>query len=220
MNHRHQAIRLKTAKGRPISSTKWLNRQLNDPYVERSKREGYVSRAAYKLLEIDSKFNLLDKDMTVVDLGASPGSWTQILDRLGIKNIIAVDLKPLEIATNACFIQGDFREVSVVNAVLSQLNERKVHVVLSDMAHNSTGNKTLDHTCIIALCEAAFEFAKGVLVNGGTLVVKVIQGGEETKLVNQMKKHFGSVKFFKPQASRKDSSEIYIVASHYGQAKG
>ena len=215
--HRHKAVRLKTAKGRTVSSTKWLSRQLNDPYVERSKKEGYVSRAAYKLLEIDSKFHILDKDMTVVDLGASPGSWTQILDRRGIKNIIAVDLKPLEIETGACFIQGDFREASVVNAVLSQLNGLRAHAVLSDMAHNATGNKTLDHACMIALCEAALEFSKTALVRGGSLVMKVIQGGEETKLASEMKKHFGSVKFFKPQASRKDSSEIYIVASGYGQ---
>lgn len=215
MAYRNKAVRLRTSKGRSVSSTKWLNRQLNDPFVAQSKQDGYISRAAYKLIEINDKFSILSSDKNVIDLGASPGSWTQLLGRLGVKNIIAVDLKSLEVQTDAHFVQGDFRERIIVDEVLSKLGGRQADVVLSDMAHNASGNKVLDSACMSGLWDAAFEFAKLALKNGGTLVIKIIQNGYERELVNAMRKVFESVKFFKPQASRSDSSEIYVVALNY-----
>lgn len=215
MTYRNKAVRLKTSKGRSVSSTKWLNRQLNDPFVAQSKQDGYISRAAYKLIEINDKFNILSGDKIIIDLGASPGSWTQLLGRLGVKNIIAVDLKPLEIQTDAHFVQGDFRKRQVVDQVLSKLGGKQADAVLSDMAHNASGHKALDSACMSGLWDAAFEFAKLALKSGGTLVIKVIQNGYERDLVNAMRKVFEIVKFFKPQASRRDSSEIYVVALNY-----
>jgi 23S rRNA (uridine2552-2'-O)-methyltransferase len=212
LSYRGKAVRLKTAKGRKVSSTKWLNRQLNDPYVALSKKDGYISRAAYKLLEIDSQFHILRKDKAIVDLGASPGSWTQVLSKAKVGKVVAVDLKPLNINEPIEFILGDFQNEEIQAKVLSTLAGAKVDVVLSDMAPNITGCRVSDHAAILSLCESVLEFSKLVLVKGGSMVVKVMHGGGEKQLFDEIKKYFAQVKFFKPIASRKDSIEIYIVA--------
>ncbi len=205
-------MRLKTAKGRKTSSTKWLNRQLNDPYVALSKKDGYVSRAAYKILEIDSQFHILSKDTVVVDLGASPGSWTQVLVKAKVGKIIAVDLKPLNVSGATDFILGDFQNASIQAKVLSKLAGRSADVVLSDMAPSITGCRVSDHAAVLSLGESVLEFSKSVLAKGGSMVVKVMHGGGEKQLFDEIKKYFSHAKFFKPAASRKGSPEVYIVA--------
>ena len=222
--YRNKSTKVKTAKGRKISSTKWLQRQLNDPYAIQAKKEGYSSRAAYKLLEIDSKFHILGKNKIIIDLGAAPGSWTQIVSKTHPKKIIAVDLLPMQPSKKVQFVLGDFTNEDTIKKILSALGQSsstdlnttllstKADVILSDMAPNTSGHKNLDHLQIINLCEHVFEFAKEVLAKDGILVMKIFQGGQEKLLAEQLKKSFVQVKFFKPQASRKESSEIFLVA--------
>jgi len=211
--HRNKSIRVKTAKGRKTSSTQWLQRQLNDPYAIRAKKEGYSSRAAYKLLEIDSKFHILGKNKIVIDLGSTPGSWTEIVLKTHPKKIIAVDLLPMQKLEGAEFILGDFTDDDTIKKIFSALKEKsKADIILSDMAPNTSGHKDIDHVQIINLCEHAFEFAKEVLAKDGVLIMKIFQGGQEKNLAEQLKKSFTKVKFFKPQASRKGSTEMFLVA--------
>lgn len=203
--------RVKTAKGRRLSSTRWLERQLNDPYVLKAQEEGYRSRAAYKLKEIDDRYHFLKKGSRVVDLGATPGGWTQVAVERTQAKVISVDLVEMTPIPGAEFILGDFTEEETLQKILSVL-EGKVDVVLSDMAAPSTGHRKTDHLKIIGLVEIALDFAEQVLSPGGAFVAKVLVGGTEKELLNQLKQNFAKVSHVKPPASRKDSSEMYVVA--------
>ena len=213
---RNTKTRLKTAKGRRISSTLWLERQLNDPYVINSKKEGYRSRAAYKLIEINDKFNFLLKNQIVVDLGAAPGGWTQVAVKKnqGSGKVISIDLAAMEPIEGAVILQHDF----LTDAAIFELNTHisgKVNVVLSDMASSSCGHPGTDHIRIMMLCEAAFDFACTVLAPNGTFVAKILQGGTENNLLHSLKKSFKIVKHYKPPASRADSAESYVIATGF-----
>lgn len=206
-------IRLKTARGRTVSSQRWLMRQLNDPYVQQSKREGYRSRAAYKLIEINEKFKILKSGCTVVDLGAAPGGWTQVaLEKVGERGcVVGIDLTPVEPLGSAHLICGDFCDGDKMEELKAFL-KGPAHVVLSDMAASSTGHPGTDHLRIMALAEEAFLFAQEVLAPGGSFVAKVLQGGTEKELLQTLKTNFEKVSHFKPPASRSDSAEMYVVA--------
>lgn len=210
---RNKHTKVKTAKGRKPSSTRWLQRQLNDPYVARSKIEGYRSRAAFKLLELDDKFKFLQKDKWVVDLGSTPGGWTQVaVERVGEDKVIALDLQPMEPVPGAHFIEGDFLENEVAEQLETYLEGNKIDVVLSDMAASSSGHQATDHLRIMGLCEAALDFAIRNLAKDGCFIAKVLRGGAEHDLLNLLNQHFTKVRHFKPPASRKESTEIYVVA--------
>lgn len=217
-------IRVKTAKGRKLSSTLWLERQLNDPYVVRAKKEGYRGRAAYKILELDDKFRFLVPGARVVDLGCAPGGWCQVavarVNALGDKSgkrrgtVLGVDLQVVEPIAGAELHQLDFLEDGAEDKVKAWLGG-PADVVMSDMAAASSGHKGTDHLRIIALCEAAAEFAFDVLEVGGTFVAKVLAGGAENELQALLKKSFTKVANVKPPSSRADSSEKFVVASGY-----
>ncbi len=208
--------RVKTAKGRTISSTRWLERQLNDPFVAASRERGLRSRAAFKLEEIDDKYGFLKRGATVLDLGAAPGGWCQIAeDRVGEKGrVVGIDIQEMEPIGRVELMQLDFMGPDAVEKLLTLLGG-KVDVVLSDMAASSTGHKQTDHIRIMGLCEAALDFSYEVLKPGGTFCAKVLQGGTEHTLLRQMKEHFTSVRHVKPKASRSDSSEMYVLAMGY-----
>ncbi len=209
---RDLTVRVKSAKGRKLGSTLWLQRQLNDPYVIRAKREGYRSRAAYKIIEIDDKFHFLKPGKRVLDLGAAPGGWTQVaVARCGAGRVLGVDLKEIDAIEGAILTVKDFLEDDAP-AVIHALLGGKVDIVLSDMAPNASGQTAIDHLRIMSLCEAAVEFAFEVLAPGGVFVAKVLKGGTETHLLGKLKKQFETVKHTKPAASRKDSAESYVVA--------
>lgn len=216
-------VRVKTARGRTLASKNWLERQLNDPYVAAAKREGYRSRAAYKLLELDDRFHLLKPGMAVVDLGAAPGGWTQVavarVNASGAKpgprgRVLGVDLTAIEPISGATLMQLDFMAGDADKVVAAALGGL-VDVVLSDMASPATGHPPTDHIRIIALCDAAAEFARMVLAPGGAFVAKVLRGGTERKLLDQLKRDYAQVRHAKPPASRADSAEIYVVATGF-----
>jgi len=217
--HRRLKSRVKTAKGRKTSSTRWLQRQLNDPYVAAAKREGYRSRAAFKLIEIDDAYNLLRPGQCVVDLGSAPGGWSQVAARRvnGEKDgtVIALDLTEMEPIKGVEFLCLDFTEPQAVEMLIEKLAGRQVDVVLSDMAAPATGHRQTDHLRVIALCEAAFEFASQVLAPGGAFVCKVLQGGTEKALLTELKRGFKKVRHVKPAASRADSAEQYVLAEGF-----
>ena len=206
--------KIKTAKGRKISSIKWIERQLTDPYVMKAKKEGYRSRAAYKLLEIDEKAKLLKKGQSVIDLGAAPGGWCQVAAAKGC-NVVAIDLLEMDEIPNVAFFQMDFMEDDAPQVLVDALGGAGADVVLSDMAHNTVGHRNTDHTKIMILVEAAYDFAIEVLKPHGAFVAKVFQGGTETELLTRMKKDFKSVKHIKPPSSRKESPETYVVATGF-----
>ncbi len=201
---------VKTAKGRKSSSTQWLKRQLNDPYVREAELKGYRSRAAFKLLEMDEKLDFLRKGQVIVDLGAAPGGWSQIAAQRGAK-VVAIDLLEMDELPDVDFAQMDFTDDDAVEKLLAMLGGRKADCVLSDMAPNTIGHKQTDHIRIMALAEMAFDFAKDVLTPGGTFITKVRQGGAEGAFLKALKVHFKTVKHIKPPASRKDSAEMYVV---------
>ena len=207
--------RVKTAKGRKISSIKWLQRQLNDPYVIKAKAEGYRSRAAYKLLEIDEKAHILKKGQVVIDLGAAPGGWCQVASQKGCHPIIAIDLLPMDEIPGVTFFQMDFMGEEAPDVLIDALGGEGADVVISDIAHNTTGHQKTDHYKIMALVDAAYDFAVEVLKPHGTFVAKVFQGGTEADLLTRMKQDFKSVKHIKPPASRKESPETYVVATGF-----
>jgi len=207
------ATRLKTATGRSTSSQAWLNRQLNDPYVAAAQKEGYRSRAAYKLVQLDERFKLMKPGDRVVDLGAAPGGWTQVaVHRVG-KNgsVLGVDINEMDPVPGATVIQLDFLSEGADRKVMDMLGG-PVDVVLSDMAAPATGHRQTDHIRIMALCEIAIDFAERVLKPGGHFACKVLKGGTENHLLTKMKQLFAEVKHAKPDASRKDSAESYVVA--------
>ena len=212
---RDLAVRVKTGKGRKLSSKLWLERQLNDPYVARAKREGLRSRAAYKLSEIDDKARFLKKGSRVIDLGAAPGGWSQVAaKRVGAPNqgrVVAIDLLALDPLPGVEFTQLDFLASDAPDKLKAMLGGA-ADVVLSDMAANATGHRKTDHIKIVALVEAAAEFAREVLAPGGTFLAKVIQGGTEAALLAPLKRDFATVKHIKPAASRSDSAELYLLA--------
>ncbi|MBL6458783.1 RlmE family RNA methyltransferase [Belnapia sp. T6] len=208
------ATRLKTAKKRSIGSQRWLERQLNDPYVRAAQQQGLRSRAAFKLIELDERFHLLKPGMRVVDLGAAPGGWTQVVAQRGGSRIVALDLLPMDPLPGAIMLQGDFQEEAAERAVLEAL-DGQADLVLSDMAPNTTGHGATDHLRIIALAELALDFALKVLAPGGGFVAKVFQGGTEKDLLDQLKRNFATVRHGKPPASRKDSAELYVVATGF-----
>ncbi len=203
--------KIKTAKGRKISSIKWIERQLTDPYVAKAKKEGYRSRAAYKLIEIDEKTKILKKGHIVVDLGAAPGGWCQVAVAKGCA-VVAIDLLEMDEIPGVTFFQMDFMEDEAVDALTDALGGEKADVVMSDMAHNTVGHRNTDHTKIMLLVEAAYEYAIDILKPGGTFIAKVFQGGTEGELLARMKKDFKTVKHIKPPASRKESPETYVIA--------
>jgi 23S rRNA (uridine2552-2'-O)-methyltransferase len=211
--------KLKPSKQRTVSSRQWLTRQLNDPYVRRAKDEGYRSRAAYKLAEIDDKARFLKRGARVVDLGAAPGGWSQIAaERIGTKDgkgkVVAIDLLNIEAIPGVAFMQLDFL-VEEAPERLKEMLGGPADFVLSDMAGNTTGHRQTDHLKIVALVETAVEFACEVLAPGGTFLAKVIQGGTEHTLLAELKKSFASVKHVKPPASRADSAELYVLAQGF-----
>jgi 23S rRNA (uridine2552-2'-O)-methyltransferase len=211
--------KLKPSKQRTVSSRQWLTRQLNDPYVRRAKDEGYRSRAAYKLAEIDDKARFLKRGARVVDLGAAPGGWSQIAaERIGTKDgkgkVVAIDLLNIEAIPGVAFMQLDFLDEEAPERLKEMLGG-PADVVLSDMAGNTTGHRQTDHLKIVALVETAVEFACEVLAPGGTFLAKVIQGGTEHTLLAELKKSFASVKHVKPPASRADSAELYVLAQGF-----
>lgn len=217
---RAKKIRVKTAKGRRLSSTIWLERQLNDPYVQNAKKYGYRSRAAYKLKEINEKFKIIHPGDLIIDLGAAPGGWTQIALELSKSKkrhgtVIGVDLQEIEPIMNAEFLIGDFTEESLLQELKNLIGERKADCVLSDMAAASCGHPQTDHIRIMDLCEHAYLFAREHLKEGGNFVAKILRGGTEANLLKEIKKDFTAVKHFKPPASRKDSAEMYIIATGF-----
>jgi 23S rRNA (uridine2552-2'-O)-methyltransferase len=215
---RELKIRVKGGKNRKLSSKLWLDRQLNDPYVARAKREGMRSRAAYKLAEIDDKARFFKRGARVIDLGAAPGGWSQIAaKRVGAPQqgrVIAIDLLMMDPVPGVEFMQLDFLDPSAPETLKTMLGGR-ADVVLSDMAANATGHRKTDHIKIVALVEAAAEFAHEVLAPGGTFLAKVLQGGTEAALLGPLKRDFTTVKHVKPQASRSDSAELYLLATGF-----
>ncbi|MGQ3673275.1 RlmE family RNA methyltransferase [Xanthobacter sp. TB0136] len=212
-------VRVKTARGRTTSQQKWLQRQLNDPYVVRARREGWRSRAAFKLLEMDEKAHLLRRGMRVVDLGAAPGGWSQVAaKKIGLEEghgkIVGIDLLEMEPIPGVIFAQMDFLDNSAPARLLEML-DGPADLVMSDMAANATGHKKTDHLRIVALVELAVDFARQVLAPGGAFLAKVLQGGTEGELLTDLKRDFAVVKHIKPAASRADSSELYVLATGY-----
>lgn len=215
--------KVKTAKGRKGSSTRWLQRQLNDPYVAEARARGYRSRAAFKLLELDELFEILKPGKRIVDLGAAPGGWTQIIiekvkpaldEKEAVSNkgrVVALDINEMDHIQGATILHQDFLAPEAPD-ILKDILDGPADVVLSDMAAPATGHTPTDHMRIISLCELALEFAEEVLAPGGMFVAKVLQGGTEHQLLARMKKNFRTVKHAKPPASRTDSAEMYVVA--------
>lgn len=212
---------IKTAKGRKVSSTRWLERQLNDPFVALAKQKGYRSRASFKIMEIDDKFKIFKKGYKVLDLGSAPGGWSQVVSsKVGRDNILAVDILNMQQLSGVKFIQQDFLAPEAEKRILDEMDGEKYDVVMSDMAANTTGNKDIDHIRTSALVEEAFNFSLKVLKEGGSFIAKVFQGGTEPQLFKQMKQKFKTVKHFKPESSRKESVEMYVIAQGYrGQEK-
>ena len=203
-------------KSLKLSSRNWINRQINDEYVIKAKQMGYRSRAAFKILEIQEKYKILNNTSVVVDLGAAPGGWSQVISPL-CKKIIAVDLLQMNPLPNVEFIQGDFLDENCINIINEKLNNSKIDVILSDMAPNTCGIQKVDHLRIMNILEHVYEFAKITLNNGGTLVAKVFQGGAFNEINNKIKKDFKQVFNFKPKSSRKKSTELYIICKGFRQ---
>ncbi len=219
LGFRGKFVAVKTAKRRKTSSKEWLARQLNDPYVAKAKLDGYRSRSAYKLLEINEKFNLLKPGMKLVDLGAAPGGWSQVAAKI-IKSdesasnnsmIIAVDLLEIEPIIDVDCLQKDFYAEDTEETIIKMLNG-SADIVMSDMAANTTGHAKTDHIRTLDLCEHAIDFALKILKPGGHFIAKIFRGGTENSALNRIKFNFHKVKHFKPSSSRKESVEIYLIA--------
>jgi 23S rRNA (uridine2552-2'-O)-methyltransferase len=208
----HTAV--KTAKFRTQSSAKWLERQLNDPYVARAKAEGWRSRAAFKLMDIDDRFHILKPGVKVIDLGCAPGGWLQVAKVRGAARIVGVDLLPVDPLPGADILEADFTDLKVGEQMVDILGG-KADIVLSDMAHNTVGHKATDHLKIVSLIEIAVEFALENLKPGGVFVAKAFQGGEISEVLNTLKHNFDTVKNMKPKSSRQGSSETFIVATGF-----
>jgi len=207
--------RLRTAKGRKVSSTRWLERQLNDQYVKRAKAENYRSRAAYKLIELDERFEFLRGVKSVVDLGIAPGGWSQVVRRkVPQARIVGIDFLPTDPIEGVAILEMDFMDENAP-ARLKEVLGGAADLVLSDMAANTVGHQQTDHLRTMALVEAGLEFAREILRPGGAYVAKVLAGGADNRLVAELKRSFATVKHAKPPASRKESSEWYVVAQGF-----
>jgi 23S rRNA (uridine2552-2'-O)-methyltransferase len=211
---RSAAVTLRTARGRTTGSQHWLARQLNDPYVVAARAQGFRSRAAFKLIELDERFSLLRRGLRVLDLGAAPGGWTQVALQRGAGPLVALDLLAMDPVPGATFVQGDFLDPAMPDRLRAALGGA-ADLVLSDMAPNTTGHGATDHLRIMALAESALHFAAQVLAPGGGFVAKVFQGGSERAMLEAMKRQFAAVRHAKPPASRKESSELYVVATGF-----
>ena len=209
-------VKVKNAKYNSVSSNRWLQRQLNDPYVAEAKRVGYRSRAAFKLIQLDEKYHFLGKGKRIVDLGCAPGGWTQIaaMRNKGSGEIVGMDLLPTEPIEGAILLQQDFTAPEAPDMIKALLHG-PADVVMSDMAANTTGVQNIDHLRSMGLVEIAYEFAKEILAEGGIFIAKVFQGGTESNLLNDMKQNFTKVTHYKPDASRQDSVEMYVVAQGF-----
>ena len=217
---RRLAVRVRTAKGRRLASTRWLTRQLNDPYVEEAKRRGYRSRAAFKLSEIDEKYHLLKPGMSVVDLGAAPGGWSQVAAQRikvmrGKGTVIAVDVVEMEPIWGVTALKLDLTDPDAAERIDDALNGKKADLVMSDMHAPATGHKQTDHLRIMGLVEAALDVAEDVLAPGGTFLAKVLQGGAGKELVARLNSSFAKVRHVKPKASRTESAEMYVLATGF-----
>lgn len=211
---RSNAVRLKTARGRKPSSQRWLTRQLNDPYVQAAKTQGWRSRAAFKLIELDDKAKLIGRDSRVVDLGAAPGGWSQVALTRGAARVVGIDLLDIDPVPGATFLKGDFED-EAMEAALAEALGGQADLVLSDMAPNTTGHAATDHIRITGLAEIALDFALKHLAPGGAFVCKLFQGGAEGEMLATLKRRFRTVRHVKPAASRKESRELYIVATGF-----
>ncbi len=208
------SVFVRTAAKRSAASAAWLKRQLNDPYVAAARAQGWRSRAAFKLIELDERFHLLRPGLRVIDLGAAPGGWSQVAIRRGASHVVGLDLLPIDPVAGAVFIQGDFDDDAMPGRLIAELGGR-ADLVLSDMAPNTTGHAATDHLRIVALAELAAHFAGQVLAPGGAFVAKVFQGGSERQILELLKRQFAQVRHAKPPASRKESSELYVVATGF-----
>ncbi len=211
---RSLTVTLRRAHGKTTAQQRWLERQLNDPYVAAARAQGFRSRAAFKLIELDDRFKLLGRKARVIDLGAAPGGWAQVCVQRGAARVVGVDLLPIEPIAGATLIQGDFTD-DAMPAQLAALMGGPADLVLSDMAPNTTGHSATDHIRIMGLAELALAFALEALAPGGSFVAKVFQGGSEKQMLAPMKQRFATVKHAKPPASRKESSELYVVAQGF-----
>jgi 23S rRNA (uridine2552-2'-O)-methyltransferase len=216
VSDRELSVKVKSARGRKLGSTLWLQRQLNDPFVARAKKEGYKSRAAYKLIELDEKFGLLKPGGRIVDLGAAPGGWCQVAVQRtkGQGKVVGIDYLEMEDVQGAELLQMDFLDEGADEALKTMLGGQ-ADAVLSDMAAPTTGHRATDHLRIIALAEEALGFAEQVLAPGGAFVAKVLQGGSEKQLLDRLKTNFRKVAHAKPEASRSDSAEMYVVGTGF-----
>ena len=212
---RRATVRVKTARGRTVSQQRWLQRQLNDPYVAEAKKRGYRSRAAFKLMQLDDQVRFLKARARVVDLGAAPGGWTQVaVERAKGGVVVGIDVTPVEPIAGATVLAKDFYDDDAPDALKALLGG-PADVVMSDMAASATGDPQIDHLRIIALAELAHDFACQVLRPGGTFVAKVLQGGTERGLLAELKRDFAKVRHVKPAASRADSAEMYVVGTGF-----
>lgn len=210
---RSKTERVRTAKNRKISSTRWLQRQLNDPFVISAKENGYRCRAAFKILEINDKFKIFKKGHKVLDLGSAPGGWSQVIvEKVGINNIVAVDILDMNPIFGVKFIKQDFLANNAKNIIMKNSDINKFDVVMSDMAANTTGDKKTDHIRTLNLVEEALGFSITVLKPNGTFISKIFQGGAEKELLDKLKENFSIVKHFKPKSSRQNSVEMYLIA--------
>ncbi len=213
---RAESVKVKTARGRKISSTRWLQRQLNDPFVQAAKAKGYRARSAFKLIEIQEKFNIFKNNQTIIDLGCAPGGWLQVAKELSKNStIIGVDLLKTEPIDGVIFIQGNFLDKTLQEEIENTVKNKKFDVILSDMSPSTSGHKSSDHLRIVALCEEVFDFSKKHLKEGGFLIMKVFQGGASNDILKEIKQKFKTTKHFKPQASRKQSPELYLIAKSF-----
>ncbi len=211
---RSLAVTLRKTRNRSAGQQRWLLRQLNDPYVAAARTQGYRSRAAFKLIELDDRFHLIRKDARVLDLGAAPGGWSQVAVQRGAASVLGLDLLAIEPVPGAVFIEGDFLDPAMPERLASLLGGPP-DLVLSDMAPNTTGHAATDHIRIVALAEAALDLAVRSLAPGGGFVAKVFQGGSERQMQAEMKRLFAAVRHAKPPASRRESSELYVVATGF-----
>lgn len=210
-------VRVKTGKGRTVSQKIWLERQLNDPYVAEARKQGYRSRAAFKLIEIDDKYKFLKSGGRIVDLGAAPGGWSQVAVKRvkaedGKGRVIAIDMHGMDSIPAVTIFKKDFLEDDAPAMLIEALGGEKADCVLSDMASHATGHRQTDHINIMTLAEAGYAFAREVLKPGGTYLAKVLRGGTEGEMLKMMKKDFTSVRHVKPMASRDDSAELFVLA--------
>ncbi len=217
---RDLSVRVKSARGRKTSSSRWLQRQLNDPYVAEAKRLGLRSRAAFKLMEIDDRYGFLKQGARVLDLGATPGGWSQVAaSRVGSEEgegqVVAADINPMDKLPGVSFVQVDFEDEAAPELLRGMLRGGQADAVLSDMAAPATGHKPTDHIRIVALAELAADFAAQILAPGGTFLAKVLQGGTEADLLKRLKREFETVRHVKPKASRADSAELYVLATGF-----